>query len=204
MRHWQNRLREWSLKMSDAKHGTIILFALSFADASFLPLPITTLYLVLVLLNTPEAYKYALFSTLGTIAGAVAGYVIGHLVWINVNGEFSGLAQFMFNNIPGFSMDFYNKLDIMFAKWGFWILSLSASTPIPYGIFSITAGVFNINMFVFCISTLISQGIKFYLLAFLTIKLGPSIGKFIEFNWRPVAIITSAGIIIAIVIINAF
>ena len=199
-----NRLRRWSLKVANTKQGTITLFILAFADASILPLPITTFFLVLVLLNTSKAYKYALFNTLGTIAGALGGYAIGHLAWINVNGEFTGLAQFLFNNIPGFSVDFYNKIDILFAKWGFWILSLSASTPIPYGIFSITAGVFKINIILFCLSTLISQGIKFYLLAFLTIKFSSSIKKLIEFDWRPAVIITTAGIIIAIVIINAF
>ena len=197
-------MRNRSLKLANTKQGTITLFILAFADASFLPLPITTLFLVLALLNTSKAYKYALFNTLGTLAGALAGYVIGHLAWNNVNGEFTGLAQFLFNNIPGFSMDFYNKIDILLAKWGFWILSMTAFTPIPYGIFSITAGVFHINILVFSLSTLFSQALKFYLLAFLTIKLGPLIKKLIEFDWRPVAIIATVGIIIAMVIISAF
>jgi membrane protein YqaA with SNARE-associated domain len=197
-------LRIWTLKTANTKQGALTLFILAFADASFLPLPITSIFIVLALFNTDKAYKYALFNTLGTLAGALAGYATGHLAWINVNGEFTVLAQFLFNHIPGFSLDFFNKLDLLFSKWGFWILSLSALTPIPYGIFSITAGVFNINLFLFFFCTVISQGIKFYLLAFLTIKFGPLFKKLAEFKWQPAAIITTAGIIIVIVIINAF
>jgi membrane protein YqaA with SNARE-associated domain len=140
---------------------------------------------------------------LGTLTGALAGYAIGHFSWLNVKGEFTELAQFLFNNVPGFSADFYNKIVILYAKLGFWILSLSAATPIPYCIFSVTSGVFNINIFVFCFSTLISQGIKFFLLALITRKLSTSIKKLIDFNWKPLAIIATISVIIAIVIINA-
>lgn len=77
MKQWLNSLYRCSLKVANTKQGSIALFILAFADASFLPLPTTTLFLVLSLLNTSKAYKYALFNTLGTLAGALAGYAIG-------------------------------------------------------------------------------------------------------------------------------
>jgi membrane protein DedA with SNARE-associated domain len=59
-------------------------------------------------------------------------------------------------------------------------------------------------MFIFCFATLISQGIKFFLLALMTIKLGPEVMKLLEFNWKPVAIIATVCIAIVIVVIKVF
>jgi membrane protein YqaA with SNARE-associated domain len=108
------------------------------------------------------------------------------------------------NNIPGFSEAGYNKIHILYAKWDFWILFIAAALPLPFKIFSISSGVFDINLFIFCFATLISQGIKFFLLALLTIKLGPEVKKLLAFNWKPIAIIATACIAIAIVVIKVF
>jgi membrane protein YqaA with SNARE-associated domain len=162
------------------------------------------LFIALALLDLKKAYKYALFGILGTLSGSIAGYLIGHFAWLDMEGEFTGLAQFLFNNIPGFSEAGYNKIHILYAKWDFWILFIAASLPLPYKIFSISSGVFDINMFIFCFATLISQGIKFFLLALMTIKLGPEVMKLLEFNWKPVAIIATVCIAIVIVVIKVF
>jgi len=204
VKNWYKRLHIWSLQWANTKWGIWALVICAFADASILGLPTPMLFLALTLLNIKKAYKYALFGTLGTLTGALVGYSIGHFAWLNTNGEFTGLAQFLFNNIPGFSETGYDKIHILYAKWDFWILFIAASLPLPYKIFSISPGVFDINIFIFCVATLISQGIKFFILAILTIKLGPEVKKLFEFNWKPVAIIVTATIAIAIVIIKVF
>jgi membrane protein YqaA with SNARE-associated domain len=204
MKNWFKRLHVWSLQWANTKWGIWALVICAFADASFFGLPTPILFLALALLNIKKAYKYALFGTLGTLAGAIAGYSIGHFAWLNTNGEFTRLAQFLFNNIPGFSEAGYDKIHILYAKWDFWILFVAAALPLPFKIFSISSGVFDINILIFCIATLISQGIKFFLLAILTIKLGPEVKKLFEFKWKPVAIIATAIVAIAIVIIKVF
>jgi membrane protein YqaA with SNARE-associated domain len=198
------RLNNWILKWANTKWGVWALFLCAFADSSIIGLPTPILFLALALLNIKKAYKYALFGILGTLAGSIAGYSIGHFAWLDTNGEFTGLAQFMFNNIPGFSEAGYNKIHILYAKWDFWILFIAAALPLPYKIFSISSGVFDINLFIFCFATLISQGIKFFLLALMTIKLGPEVKKLFKFNWKPIAIIATASIAIAIVVIKIF
>jgi membrane protein YqaA with SNARE-associated domain len=198
------RLNNWILKWANTKWGVWALFLCAFADASIFGLPTPMLFLALALLNIKKAYKYALFGILGTLAGSIAGYSIGHFAWLDTNGEFTGLAQFMFNNIPGFSEAGYNKIHILYTNWDFWILFIAASLPLPYKLFSISSGVFDINFLIFCFATLISQGIKFFLLALLTIKLGPEVKKLLEFNWKPIAIIATASIAIAIVVIKVF
>jgi membrane protein YqaA with SNARE-associated domain len=196
------RLNNWILKWASTKWGVWALFLCAFADASVFGLPTPLLFLALALLNIKKAYKYALFGIAGTLAGSVAGFSIGHFAWLDTNGEFTGLAQFMFNNIPGFSEAGYNKIHILFANWDFWILFIAAALPLPYKIFSISAGVFDINFLIFCFATFISQGIKFFVLALLTIKLGPEVKKLFEYNWKPVAIIATACIAIAIIVIK--
>ncbi len=204
MNNWLKKFHVWSLQWADTKWGTWSLFICAFADASFLPLPTPMFFLALALLNITKTYKYALFATLGTLSGAVAGYSIGHFAWISTNGEFTGLAQFLFNNIPGFSESIYNKIHILYTKWDFWILFIASVLPLPYKIFSISSGVFDINIFIFCIATLISQGIKFFLLALLIIKLGPEVKKLLEFNLKPIAIIATACIAIVIIAVKLF
>ena len=202
MKDWFKRLQVWCLQWANTKWGAWALFICAFADASILGLPTPMLFMALVLLDLRNAYKYALIGTLGTLAGAIAGYSIGHFAWLNINGEFTGVAQFLFNNIPGFSEEGYNKIQILFAKWDFWILFMAAALPLPFKIFSISSGVFDINLIIFCVATLISQGIKFFLLALLTLKLGPEVKKLFQFNWKPVAIIATASIAIAIIAIK--
>jgi len=124
--------------------------------------------------------------------------------YIELYGEFTGLAQFVFKNIPGFTEAGYNKIHILYANWDFWILFLAASLPLPYKLFSISSGVFDINFFIFCFATLISQGIKFFLLALMAIKFGPEAKKLLEFNRKPIAIIATTCITIAIVVIKVF
>jgi len=202
MKNWFKRIRAWSMHWAGTKWGAWALFICAFADASFFGLPAPMFFLALALLNISKVYKYALFGILGTLAGALAGYAIGHFAWLNTNGEFTGLAQFLLNNIPGFSEAGYNKIHILYEKWDFWILFIAAALPLPFKIFSISSGVFDINIFIFCVATLISQGIKFLLLALLTIKLGPEVKKLFKFNWKPIAIIAMASIAAAVFVIK--
>jgi membrane protein YqaA with SNARE-associated domain len=204
MKTWFKKIRIWSLQWAGTKWGPWALFLCAFSDASILGLPTPMLFLALALLDITKAYRYALVGILGTLLGAMTGYLIGHFAWLNADGGFTGVAQFIFNNIPGFSEAGYDKIHLLYAKWDFWILFVAAALPLPYKIFSITSGVFDINLLIFCIATLVSQGLKFYLLALLTIKLGPEVKKLFRYNWKPIAIIATAGIAIAIILIKIF
>ncbi len=194
----------WKLSLVDIKWGSWVLFISAFADASFLPLPTPMLFLALALLNITKAYKYALFATLGTLAGGFTGYFIGHFAWLNPVGEFTGLANFLFNNVPGFSEELFSKIQIMYTRWDHWILFLSAALPVPFKIFSISSGVFDTNLLIFGLTTLISHGIRFFLLAFLTIKLGPDIKRILEIHLKRIAIIATLSIAVLLIAIRIF
>jgi membrane protein YqaA with SNARE-associated domain len=200
MRDWFKKVNNWITYLANTKWGTFTLFICAFADASFLPLPVTTFFLVLILLNRRKLYKYILFVVLGTVTGALAGYTIGHYAWVKPDGEYTGVVQFLFNNIPGFSLAVYEKVQTLYTKWDFWILSGATVTPLPYGMFSVTSGAFNINIFIFFVTTLISQVIKYVFLAFFTVIIGPKIRKLSEIDWKPVAIIIPVFIVIIILL----
>ena len=180
------------------------MFIFTVADASFFPLPTSTFFLVLALMNTRKAFTYMIYAVLGTVIGALAGYFIGRLAWLKPDGEFTGLVKFLTSNIPGYSEVVYNRFHILYAKWDFWILFIASLTPLPYGIFSISSGIFDINIFIFFFATIISQGIRFLFLAMVTIKLGPGVKRLFVLNWKPIAIISSVFIIIAVVVFKAF
>ena len=188
--------------MDKHKMSTWALFICAFADASFLPLPTPLLFVTLALLNGTKAYKYAIFGTLGTLAGALFGYSIGHFAWFKATGEFTRLAQFFLNNVPGFSETAYTNIQNQYAKWDFWVLFIASLMPVPYKIFSISSGVFDINIIMFSVATLFSQGAKFYLMALLVIKIGPGVKELLKFRIKTFALFASACIVVAIVVIR--
>jgi membrane protein YqaA with SNARE-associated domain len=194
----------WSLHWVNTKWGAWALFICAFADASFLPMPTPIFFLTLTLLNISKAYRYALLGTLGVFLGSLTGYAAGHFTWLNANGDFTGFAQFMFNTVPGFTATIYNNIYVQFEKWDFWILFLASFMPVPFNGFSILSGIFGINIYMFCIAIIIGQGLRYYLLALLIVKLGPKVKKMFEFNFKPVAIIAAACIAVAIVVIKTF
>lgn len=159
------------------KWGAWPLCIFAFADASLIPVPVTTIFLILIISNSQKAFKYTSFVILGTITGSLAGYFFGHFAWFKANGEYTALAQFLAGNIPGLSIDFYLKISTLFDKWDMWVLSVAAATPIPYGFFSIASGIFKINVLAFGIITLISQSIKFIFLALVTSKFSSELNK---------------------------
>lgn len=178
------------------------MFLFAFADASFLPLPVTTFFLMLLMLNPSKVFKQVALVVGGTLLGAVAGYCIGHFAWQKPNGEMTGTVHFIFSNVPGFSREVYEKVQTLYNKWDFWILGIATASPLPYGMFSLTSGVFGLNIFIFLLSTLIYQGIKFSLIALFSLKLRPRFIRIKELNWKPVVIITSVSVLVTFVVLR--
>ncbi len=83
MINWIKRAKSWFLHWATTKWSGWAMFFCAFADASFLPLPTPLFFLTLALLNITRAYRYALLATIGTMAGAILGYSIGHFAWLN-------------------------------------------------------------------------------------------------------------------------
>lgn len=195
-------LQNWVMEWANTRWGAWALFICAFADASFLPMTTLMFFVALTLLNIMNAYKYALYVTLGTLTGAWAGYSIGHFAWLYASGEFTPIARFMFDNIPGFTETVYQTVHVQLSKWGLGILFIAPFVPIPYKLVSISFGALDMNIFIFSLGTLVGQGLRFFLLSFLIIRLGPKIKKLLKFNTKPLIIGLTACITLVILLIK--
>lgn len=174
------KMYNWVLNWASSPYSSLALFILAFIESIFFPVPPDVLLIVLVLGCRTKAFKHALNCTLGSVSGAIVGYCLGHFIWVNQGGEFTWFANIFFENIPGFSIDMFNKIKVLFVNWDFWIIFTAGFTPIPYKIFTVTSGVFDINLPMFILASLISRGARFFILAFLLWRYGASIKLFID------------------------
>jgi|WetSurMetagenome_2_1015567.scaffolds.fasta_scaffold00921_3 membrane protein YqaA with SNARE-associated domain len=203
MRDWYKKLNITAFSESNIKWSTWILFVFAFVDASFFPLPVSTSFLLLILFDSTRSFRYVIVTTLGTFAGAFAGYLVGSFVLANPNAGSSDFLQFLFNHVPGFTEGAYHRMQALFSGSGFWILFGASFTPIPFGLFSLAAGAFQINILSFIIATIVSQFLKFFLLAYIAIKVGPEIKMIFKVNLKPILIIASVCIAIAFLVTRA-
>jgi membrane protein YqaA with SNARE-associated domain len=174
------KMYNWVLNWAYTPYAPAALFILAFIESIFFPVPPDLLLIVLVLGCRTKAFRYALICTIGSVSGALIGYCLGHFMWVNAGGEFTWFANLFFNNIPGFSTDLYNNIKELFVEWDFWIIFTAGFTPIPYKVFTVTAGVFDLNLFMFILASVISRGARFFILALLLWKYGSPIKLFIE------------------------
>lgn len=183
------KLYDWMLHWAETPYGAPALFILAFAEASFFPIPPDALLIALVLGVRKKAFNFATISTIGSVSGALLGYAIGYFVWWNANGEFSSFAVFFFENVPGFTREIFYSVQGLYEEWNFWIIFTAGFTPIPYKVFTITAGAFDVSIFMFIIASIISRAGRFFLVAFLIWKFGEQIKDFIDkyFNWLAIA-----------------
>ena len=179
----------WVLKWSDSKYGVWALVLLAFAEASFFPIPPDVLLIALALGARSKALRFGLLCSLGSIGGAILGYSIGQLLWWNGTGSFSGMAQFFFNVIPGFTHDIFYVIQDKYEVWNFWIVFTAGFTPIPFKVFTITAGAFDINFAMFIIASTISRSARFLLVSGLIWKYGEPIRGFIDKYFNKLAIL---------------
>ncbi len=177
------------LEQAESKYAIPVLFIMAFMESVFSPFPFTVLLVAMAIANSGRSFLYALTGTTGAVAGAVAGYFIGNLLWIADDGSFTGIAGFFFSNIPGFSIEAYESIQSMYAKWGVLIVLIAGFSPVPFELATITSGVFNVNLFLFTMAALIARGARYFLLVWLIIKFGSKAKEIIRsyFNWIAIA-----------------
>lgn len=182
-------LYDWVLHWAETPYGAAALFILAFAEASFFPIPPDALLIALALGSRAKAFKFALNCTIGSISGALLGYTIGYFLWWNGGDQFSAIALFFFRNIPGFTKKLFFDVQKLYEAWDFWIIFTAGFTPIPYKVFTISSGAFQINLAAFIIASLVGRAGRFFLVSFLIWEFGPQIKLFIDkyFNWLAVA-----------------
>ncbi len=179
----------WMLGWANSKWGAVALFCFAFAESSFFPVPPDVLLIALCLGATARSFRYALTCTVASVLGAMLGYTIGYFLWQTPGGEFTAVADFFFRVIPGFTPDVYTQISGMYEQYNFWIIFAAGFTPLPYKVFTITGGVFHINFVMFIIASVISRGLRFFLVSWLIWKFGPPIKVFIDKYFNTLALV---------------
>lgn len=180
------QLYAWMLSWGDSKYGWIALFLFAFAESSFFPIPPDVLLIALCLGAASKSLFYATVCTAGSISGAIFGYVLGSFLWTTTGGEPTALANFFYSNV--FSIEAFNRVGELYNEHNFWVIFTAGFTPLPYKVFTVTGGVFQINFVMFIIASIISRGIRFFLIAGLIMRYGAPIKKFIDKYFNLLAI----------------
>ena len=176
------RLYDWVLSFESSPHAGRALFGLSFAESSFFPVPPDVLLIALCLSAPARGFLYALICSIGSVAGGIAGYLIGWFFW-------SEVSEFFFTWV--FSRDVFDRVAALYERYAFGAVFAAGFTPIPYKVFTIAAGVFEISFPIFVFASMVSRSARFFLVAALIRWLGERARVFIDrhFGWLSIAFV---------------
>ena len=172
------KLYDWVLSWSSSRWGWLALFVIALCEASWFPIPPDILLIALCLGATNKSFRFAGITLLGSIIGAMLGYAIGHFLWTTPAGEATAIANFFYENV--FSVESFDNVGAMYDKYNFWIVFTAGFTPLPYKLFTIAGGMFDINFVMFLIASTISRGLRFFLIGWLIWRYGQPIKAFID------------------------
>ena len=167
------QLYDWVLHWAETPYGVAALFVLALAESSFFPIPPDPLLIALCLGAASKSLRLALIATSASVLGGIIGYGIGAGAW-------DLLEPWFYQYVPGVSPEAFEQVQAQYDRWDFWASFLAGLTPIPYKVFTLSAGVFSINFGIFVVASVLSRSIRFFVLAGLIFKFGKPISSFID------------------------
>ncbi len=165
------KLYDWVIHWAETKYGVPVMAFISFIESSIFPIPPDPLLMALGLSRPNKAILYAIICSVASVAGGLVGYLIGWTIWEIVS-------EFFLTYL--FSVDAFNYVEIKYNENAFLAILGAAFTPIPYKVFTITAGVFKINLATFILASSIGRSARFLIEGSLIYFFGEKIRDFIE------------------------
>ncbi|MEM9634161.1 MAG: YqaA family protein [Pseudomonadota bacterium] len=165
------RLYDWTLSLAAGPRAPVALGSVSFVESSVFPIPPDILLIPMVIARRERAWWYAFLCTLTSVAGGILGYLIG---------------MFLFDQVAEPILSFYGKMEkfdefsAVFNHWGWWFVFIAGLTPFPYKVITIASGVAGLSLPVFILASVVSRGLRFFVVAALLYFFGPPIKEFIE------------------------
>lgn len=184
------RLYDWVMGLAASRHAPIALFAVSFAESSFFPIPPDVMLAPMVMARRERAYIYAAICTVASVLGGLLGYAIGYYLtpiglWLlALLGHADGKAAFQ----------------AWYEQWGLWVILIKGLTPIPYKLVTITSGLAHFSLPVFIGASIATRGARFMLTAFLLKRYGAVVQEQIE---KRLMLFTVIGVVVLVAIILA-
>ena len=170
-----NTLYKKCLNLAAHKSSKYYLAVVSFVESSFFPIPPDIMVVPMVISKKKEFLKIFLIATIFSVLGGILGYFIGAFFFeigmkiMNFYSYEDKLINFKNNLIN--SEGFYAWLGILF---------LAGFTPLPYKVFTISSGLIGFNIIIFIIVSLISRGLRFFIVSYLSYKFGNLFTEFMD------------------------
>ncbi len=163
------------LDLAGHKSSKYYLAIVSFIESSFFPIPPDVMVIPMVISKKTDFKKIFLITTIFSVLGGMLGYIIGAFFF-----EFG--AQIM--NFYGYENKLNNIKESLIRNDGFYawlgILFLAGFTPLPYKVFTIASGLIGFNFLIFVLISLISRGLRFFLVSYLSYKFGDLFNEFMD------------------------
>lgn len=147
-----DRVMAWSRH----RHAPWYLGGLSFAESSFFPIPPDVMLAPMSMAKPRQAWWFAGLTTATSVLGGLLGYLIGHFAFELITPLVSE---------GGCYAEPFAKAEVWFRVWGVWAIFIAGFSPIPYKIFTISAGVLHMALIPFLIASAVGRGARFFLVA---------------------------------------
>lgn len=144
-----------AMRWARHEHAPWYLGGLSFAESSFFPIPPDVMLAPMSLAQPRRAWFFAALTTLASVVGGLAGYLIGYLAFDLVEPVLIDLHYH----------EKYLAAKAWFDDWGVWAVLIAGFSPIPYKVFTITAGVLHMPLLPFVLASAVGRGGRFFLVA---------------------------------------
>ena len=167
------KLYNWAMRVVSGPYALPTLLVIAFIESSFFPIPPDVLLIPLILAHRKKAFKIATLTTASSVIGGMFGYAIGFFLYEKV-----GLPILNYYDMT----ESFQKFCDYYNDYGAWIVFGAGLTPFPYKIVTIASGVTGLNLITFTVASVLSRGLRFFLIAWLLHKFGEPVKSFIEKN----------------------
>ena len=195
-----NSLYKKCLHLAAHKSSKYYLALVSFIESSFFPIPPDVMVIPMVISKKNDFVKIFFISTIFSVLGGILGYFIGSFF-------FDLGMQIM--TFYGYEDKLTNLKDNLVNSEGFYawlgVLFLAGFTPLPYKVFTIASGLIEFNLIIFILISIISRGLRFFIVSYLSYKFGDLFTQFMDKNgskWFTIVgiIVVMVGTIIYLII----
>jgi len=167
---YKDKFHSWFLEKAEGDKARWWLGIVSFTESSVFPIPPDPLLMAVLMIRRECWIHYSLLVSISSVLGGVLGYLIGFFVFATVGApivEFYGLESEL------------QKVTELYSNNAFLAVFTAAFTPIPYKIFTLTAGLFKVNFWVFLVASILGRSIRFFIVGYLMNVFGERIGKLV-------------------------
>ena len=187
------RTYDWVLGWADHRYGGLALLLLAFAESSVFPIPPDVLLMALALGKPDAAFRFALICSVGSVAGGLAGYLIGWLLMDSLGRPIIELYN---------AQAAYAEVEQRFVAHGGWAVAIAGFTPIPYKVFTIAAGAAQLSLSSFVLASVVSRSARFFLVSCLIYYYGPTIKVFIDKYFNILTIVFTVLVLLGFVLLG--